>query len=271
MDKDLERLIKGTKKTLENIDTMIYNVVVDYLSEELEITDNSIRFNQKNLGVIDRISKKADDFKGTLKKIFDYVLDGIKKLLGLTVTDLKKYDVRAVKTGSAVTERLLKHAATVLERNLSLELIFADVKQTAISLMSRPESIDLKTMRKVLKNKVVENKLATRYFSRWTADIYSQYQRVGANEIRKDIGLRFAIYQGGLIETSRSFCEQRNNNVYHEDEIKSWENLNFAGKPETGYNPIVDLGGYNCRHRLDWISDELAFRLRPELKEKYER
>ena len=57
--------------------------------------------------------------------------------------------------------------------------------------------------------------------------------------------------------------------MYHEDEIKSWENLNFAGKPETGYNPIVDLGGYNCRHRLDWVSDQVAFRLRPELKEKY--
>jgi hypothetical protein len=126
-------------------------------------------------------------------------------------------------------------------------------------------------MRRALQNKIVGNKLAERYYSRWTSDIYSQYQRLGANEVRKDIGLRFAIYQGGLIESSRPFCEKRNGEVFHEDEVKSWVNLEFEGKPETGYNPITDLGGYNCRHRLDWISDELAFRLRPELKEKYKR
>jgi len=33
-----------------------------------------------------------------------------------------------------------------------------------------------------------------------------------------------------------------------------------------GYDPLVDRGGYNCRHQLSFISDELAFKLRPDLK-----
>jgi hypothetical protein len=31
------------------------------------------------------------------------------------------------------------------------------------------------------------------------------------------------------------------------------------------YNPIRDLGGYACRHHLNWIPYELAVMLRPDL------
>lgn len=269
MDEILEDLIKGTKRSYARLDKLIYDSILEYLVENLSISDKGVRFTQSNIGVINKLEVTGNSFGRTIKKIFDFILKGINKLLGVTVKDLKKYDVRAEKTGVRVTDRLLTHAATSLNQVLDLSIIYADIKQTALTLLSRPEGIDLRTMRTVLKNKVIGQGISQRYYSRWTADIYSQYQRVGANEVRKDIGLRFAIYQGGLIESSRSFCEQRNGKVFHEDEVNSWSNLNFTGKPETGYSPITDLGGYNCRHRLDWISDEMAFRLRPELKEKY--
>ena len=40
----------------------------------------------------------------------------------------------------------------------------------------------------------------------------------------------------------------------------------FEGKSDP-YDPINDLGGIGCRHFWSWISDELAFHLRPELEE----
>jgi hypothetical protein len=33
-----------------------------------------------------------------------------------------------------------------------------------------------------------------------------------------------------------------------------------------GYQPLIDFGGYRCRHGIGWISDELAQDLRPDLK-----
>jgi hypothetical protein len=84
------------------------------------------------------------------------------------------------------------------------------------------------------------------------------------NESRKKLGLRFAIYQGGLRDDSRQFCIERNGKCYSESEIQKWEKLDFQGKSEN-YNPFYDCGGANCIHRLDWISDELAKRLRPDL------
>jgi len=80
-----------------------------------------------------------------------------------------------------------------------------------------------------------------------------------------------------LIRDSRDFCVHRNNKVFSLEEIEKFatpedkfggysdDNGNFHGKPEN-YSPIEHLGGDGCRHRLDFISVQLAYRLRPELR-----
>lgn len=93
-----------------------------------------------------------------------------------------------------------------------------------------------------------------------------------------DLQLNHAIYQGGLIKTSREFCEERNNKVFTREEILRFGTSadkfggytnksagEFQGKTKV-YNPLTDIGGYNCRHFYSWISEDLAFVLRPELK-----
>lgn len=46
---------------------------------------------------------------------------------------------------------------------------------------------------------------------------------------------------------------------------KNGIDLDWEGKNQIGYNPFIDLGGYNCRHKLRWISRELAEAKRPEV------
>lgn len=265
LDEKIDELVKGTASRFEKLEKLIFNEVMNYLSDSLFIREQKITFNQQNYGVISAIDRLISKFSPAVQKIGSYIIKGIRAVMGLTVDQLSKVDVRAIKTGSAVIDELINHSATVINKNLSLEQIFLDIKQNAISLMSDPAGIDLKTLRQQLRAKVIDNKLAQKYFSRWTHDIYSQMQRVGANRLRLDLGLKYAIYQGGLIKTSREFCEERNNKCFSEKEIMSWENLNWEGKPQIGYNALIDCGGYNCRHRLDWISEEYAKRLRPDL------
>lgn len=88
-------------------------------------------------------------------------------------------------------------------------------------------------------------------------ELFPTVERLGNEEVRKNLGLKSAIYQGGLMETSRAFCIARDNKIYTEEQIKAWANLTWEGKSDP-YNPFLDLGGYNCRHMLDWISEELA-------------
>lgn len=96
-------------------------------------------------------------------------------------------------------------------------------------------------------------------------------------EIRQALKLNYAFYQGGTISTTRPFCKVRNNKVFSREEISKfstsrdkyggYENKSsgeLQGKTKP-HNPFLDLGGYNCRHSYDWISDELAAIFRPEL------
>lgn len=66
-----------------------------------------------------------------------------------------------------------------------------------------------------------------------------------------DLGIELFLYAGPDDDEIRDFCEYKVGNIYTLDEIQSWDN--GQGLPADVY-----LGGYNCRHRLDPVSLELA-------------
>ena len=102
-----------------------------------------------------------------------------------------------------------------------------------------------------------------KYYRNYTYDLYSQIDRATAKTYADDLKFEFAIYEGGLIETSRPFCEEHNGNVYHISEILKFD-PQTAKQPN--YNPLTDLGGYACRHHLNYIPNALALALRPDAK-----
>lgn len=115
------------------------------------------------------------------------------------------------------------------------------------------------------------------FFEEKLPDPYVKLDRFIGGKYAVDLQLNYAIYQGGIIGTSRPFCIERNNKVFSRDEIMKFGTSadefggyddkatgHFQGKPDP-YNPFIDIGGFRCRHAFDWISDELAFHLRPEL------
>jgi hypothetical protein len=77
------------------------------------------------------------------------------------------------------------------------------------------------------------------------------FQRAITLSKAEEVGADYFLYIGGLIETSRPFCIERDGKVFTADEIATWDN--GQGLPADIY-----LGGYNCRHSLRPISKELA-------------
>lgn len=110
-----------------------------------------------------------------------------------------------------------------------------------------------------------KNNLGTlqKYHRNFTYDLYSQIDRATAKTYADDLGFEFAIYEGGLIETSREFCKDHDGNVYHKSEIADFD-PKVAKQPD--YNPFTDLGGYGCRHHLNWIPTALALAMRPDAR-----
>jgi len=123
-------------------------------------------------------------------------------------------------------------------------------------------------------------------FERYGYDLYQQFDAAYNSTLAQEFEMNYFIYQGGLIKDSRDFCAAHNNKVFSREEAVEWVNwtpsmgdypAGYVVKQKDmgdhpsymsypGYTPLVDRGGYNCRHMLGWISDELAISLRPDLK-----
>lgn len=141
------------------------------------------------------------------------------------------------------------------------------VKRAALSGISQGLSFkDFKnTLRDVIDGQggglgVVENHLYTAAY-----DTFQQYDREAQRQFAKELSLNYAIYSGDIRDTSRDWCQTWVGKVLSRGEIEQWKGKDWAGKNKNGYDPFTDCGGYNCTHIWNWISDELAFELRPDL------
>ena len=84
----------------------------------------------------------------------------------------------------------------------------------------------------------------------------------------KDAGLTYVKYYGDIIPTTRSLCRNMINGVYDrsgkgiytiDDITRIWNSNSWSGK-KSG-TPMINRGGYNCRHQFsyvnpDWYEDE---------------
>ena len=86
-------------------------------------------------------------------------------------------------------------------------------------------------------------------------DILQRFARDVNDLMRINFRLSWVKYVGGLIETSRPFCIERNNGYYHVEEVKRWPREEWEGKlPGTNkYNIFAVAGGYNCRHVFQFV------------------
>jgi hypothetical protein len=94
-----------------------------------------------------------------------------------------------------------------------------------------------------------------RYMRQYTYDLYQQSQRTVSLIYADNLGLNYAIYAGTLIETSRPFCEQYAETIVTREQIAEFDTMEWAGKiPDVPFT--IACGGYQCRHVLNWITDE---------------
>ena len=103
------------------------------------------------------------------------------------------------------------------------------------------------------------------YWNNYAYDQFSRVREINNLHFKDEIGLKYFVYQGGLIRTSRKFCIKKNGKVFSEEEaIRDWpKDPDLIDKAHLStYNPLIDRGRHNCRHFLMWISNEMAKELK---------
>jgi hypothetical protein len=96
-----------------------------------------------------------------------------------------------------------------------------------------------------------------RHFNRFAQDLFMQQDRLANITLAEAAELRHFIYAGTEVRDSRHFCLQRLNRVYDTDFAEGWDSLDWQGKIPN-VPAMQQLGGYNCRHSLMFISAELV-------------
>lgn len=89
-------------------------------------------------------------------------------------------------------------------------------------------------------------------------------------KIQKDFAvileLKYFIFQGPLLKTSRKWCKGKKGKVFSVVEAeRDWPNEEWDGK-NFPYVPLEDIGGYGCVDMIDYISQEEANRRDPRFK-----
>lgn len=162
-----------------------------------------------------------------------------------------------------------------------LEAIRSVVTSSIAGRSTQPEL--LRALRIEVKGTADRDGIATQELGELLVDTYTQADRNGSTGYGQALKFKWFTYEGGLIETSRQFCKERDGKVFNTVEAEEWRHdphLPRTTKEKQtgvliGYTPVANLGNayganetsmgrWRCRHRVRFISDQMAKRLAPE-------
>ena len=108
----------------------------------------------------------------------------------------------------------------------------------------------------IVGNDEIEGRLQ-RYYRQYAYDTYNEVESSADLYLADNLELEYFIYEGDVVDKSRPFCEERYGKVFSRKDIERWREMDWKGKNKDV--PFeISRGGYNCRHRINWITAELA-------------
>lgn len=276
-------------KKISAIERKIYDVVFKKIIAELDKSDGRIVSSNGNIDIANSIDKVFRDINNNeyleIIKGFGSDLQGV-----LSLND-KYYEI--VEADKVRLERVAKEVNSIMRKRLGLTKENGLIKNGYLDRLITDDALKRKVKNATLKavtsnvsysdfNTEIKNMVQgssttdgelKKYFNTFAFDTYNSLNRTAASLYATKLNLRAFIYAGGRIDSSRCFCDKNNGKVFTTEEAQDWKNmLNDECGPlwneskDGIYNPLVEMGGYNCRHTADFISNTLAIRLRPDLK-----
>lgn len=240
-------------------------------TNNLESENQVISYSQRNFGAINQIIQITNSIPANEgAKLASWMGNKVMSLFGLNkqyFNSFLKYDFKEV-DARAREKTLLRLGFDIQKKQITKGGYLWEVANTLNIGQSIAEKVNnaigqrmgLKEFRDNLKNDFVNPQglgMVERHFYTKTFDIFQQQDRAITLDYSNELGLDYFIYSGTEMSRTRPFCEERIGKIYTREEVESWRNLTWEGK-NTNYDPFLDCGGYNCRHKLDAIDAATA-------------
>jgi hypothetical protein len=287
------------------LQSTLFESIVGKVMYKINVVDGVITDTAENYKLLTQLDKTFNNFESLMfEKLLPSISNGVDKLSTinskyfetLLAGDLpSKFANIVEKTNVINALRIGLTGEKMVRGGMVMNLIrqsgnMDSVKQMMQRAISSNMNIsdfteNLKT--ELLGDKTTKGKLE-RQFHSFTYDLYQQYDAAYNAKLAEELDLKYFIYQGGLVEDSRDFCREHNGHVYTTKEAEDWktwtpsQSVNITDYDQKdpnsvpgymdyeGYDPLVDRGGYNCRHTLAYISEGLALKLRTDLEKPEE-
>ena len=276
------------KKRVSSLEVSLLQRITDKLLDRLEKDDSGqILNNGRNIKLINAIDEIFDEFtkKDHIKVVRGFASDLVEtqrrnelyfKSLKVEKPDrfktIAKRSKNKVLRSVGITEKGNLIGGSYLDGLITDTLVKQEVKKLVFTQVSSGGSFQaLKDglSRVVVGDTTVQGKLQQTYRN-FAYDTFQRVDRTSAKLYADELKMDSFVYAGGLIKTSRDFCEDHNGKIVTREEASKFKSkIGSKSGPianRSGYDPLVDLGGFGCRHSTRWIPNTLAVRRRKDLK-----
>lgn len=278
----LEQLIDEVEKRIDKASSALTKTLLKEFLQKLTIEQGKViaQFNRRTLTLFNQAFKKYQE--DTKAKLTNSIVGDIDEILDQNDNFYKKtapgYDIDKSDMKRLLNRRLgIANDGTLVRQGYMNGLlddsgIRSEIQKFVFREMFKASGFE--SFKEGLKN-FIEGEpgkfgMFQRHYRTFSYDVYAQLNSFTSGQYANKLGMYHFIYNGGLIETSRKFCIERNAKVFSTEEAEEWKKDDDLEAIESRdrYNWLIDRGGYNCRHSIDFIAPEVAYALRPELKDE---
>ncbi len=253
----MERHYNQLKTRLEDLQTKLNRHINDFI-DDLYVEE----------GKLVRQPEKISEFQNHMDKFFDKHGADYLKFLVNKLNDVLEDATEAFEEEEAELDDVayikdllgVKGDKVVKRRNDQPTVLYAIASMMIISqdFINKLQSAytgdtSIRDFRKAIR-KSVSRKFHDHMEVNSVAVLFNSYN-AAKNHFAKKYGYNKFRYEGGLIADSREFCIERDGHEFTREQGESWNELEWAGKMY-GVDFFVQMGGYNCRHWLNWLKDE---------------
>jgi hypothetical protein len=137
--------------------------------------------------------------------------------------------------------------------------VSAPIKRELVSAVTTGASYSdtLRNIQALVTGTETTDGLLMRYTRQLVSDSFAITDRSYTSVISEERGYDWFLYSGGLMDTSRNFCIERNGKFFHRKEVESWGNIPKWDGRMKGTNSrtiFTACGGYGCQHACQPVS-----------------
>lgn len=246
---------------LNALSKQMYSTIQKTIVDKLEVDkDGNITLSAHNMRIVGELNNvfKSIDFTQTAKKtIADYltIINAASpyfRLFGIAADTIKDIEAQML-------PRMKARAKIFNNMSIGRKEAIND-RKVLVRMMTKGKSFE--ELKKEVKQWYVKDNRAMANIQTELRDAFMEGDRWVTHEMTKEFNLdKYYLYTGGLVNRSRNFCATKNRQAFKRTEVMKWKNEKWQGK-SIPYNPFINVGGYNCRHRLMPISEQMYNRIK---------